>query len=152
MSDGETSLKLAAFDAEDLQVLSAQMQDAVLTVGQIQYLPQRQKLALIANRFDWEAAELAGRGPYRRCLTGLQFARVKSARCRKIRQDSKDALLVLMSIGFEPRESPSGEIVLTFSGGGELRLAVECIEAMLEDLGPNWKTAVKPVHDVSGVS
>jgi hypothetical protein len=152
MTAGEASLKLAAFDTDDLQILSAHMQDAVLTVGQIRYLPQRQKLALVANRFDWEIAESGEEGSYRRCLTGLQFARVRSARCRKIRQENKDAVLVLMSIGFEPGELPAGAIVLTFAGGGELRLEVECIEALLQDLGPGWKTGCKPVHDMSEAS
>ncbi|HEY7765494.1 MAG TPA: DUF2948 family protein, partial [Aestuariivirgaceae bacterium] len=57
---------------------------------------------------------------------------------------------MLLSIGFEPREAPEGDIVLSFAGGGVLRLAVECIEVKLEDLGPQWETAKKPMHDVTG--
>lgn len=152
MSDSTTHLKLAAFDADDLEVISAQLQDAVLTVGEIKYLPRQHKLALVANRFDWEEAEQKNSAPFRRRLCGVQFTRVKSVRSRKIRRDDKDAVLMLLAIGFQAGDPPAGEIVLTFAGGGELRLDVECIEAKLEDLGPQWETAAKPDHDASEAS
>lgn len=152
MSDAENLLKLAAFDANDLQVISTQMQDAVVTIGNIVYLPRQRKVALVASRFDWADAEKRKATPYRRRLTGVQFARVKSVRCRKIRRDDKDAVLVLLAVEFEPSDPPAGEIVLTFAGGGEVRLDAECIEAMLEDLGPQWETAAKPGHDMSAAS
>jgi hypothetical protein len=150
MTEADNVLKLVAMDIDDLQIISAQMQDAVLTVGNISYLPRQQKVSIVANRFDWEDAQMRSAPPYRRRLTGLQFARVKSLRSRKINQDSKGAVLMLLSIGFEPHEAPEGDIVLSFAGGGDLRLEVECIEAKLEDLGPQWETARKPVHDMTG--
>jgi hypothetical protein len=149
MADSATLLKLAAFDADDLEVISAQLQDAVMTVGEIKYLPRQQKLALVANRFDWAEAERRSSSPYRRRLCGVQFTRVRSVRSRKIRRDDEDVVLMLLAIGFEPGDPPAGEIVLTFAGGGDLRLDVECIEAKLEDLGPEWETAAKPAHDAS---
>jgi hypothetical protein len=152
MANGATILKLGAFDPDDLQVISAQMQDAVLTVGNMKYLPHQQKLVLVANRFDWEEAERNTAPPYRRCLSGVQFARVRSVRSRKIRQDDKDAVLMLLAIDFKPGDLPAGEIILRFAGGGDLRIEVECVEAKLEDLGPQWATTVKPVHDASGAS
>jgi hypothetical protein len=152
MSDAQDFLKLAALDAEDLQIISAQLQDAVLTIENIRYLPRQQKLALVANRFDWEDAETKDRPPYRRRLTGVQFARVKSVRSRNIRRDSKDAVLVLLSVVFTAGEPPAGEIVLSFAGGGDMRLDVECIEVMLQDLGLEWQTGAKPVHDLSQAS
>ncbi len=111
-------LRIAAFDAHDLEVISAQMQDAILTVGDVRYLPRRKKFALIAKRFVWQAAEEKNRGPYRRRLTGLSFARVLDVKAHHIRQDAGDAVLSLLSVSFEPDEPPSGTIVLTFSGGG----------------------------------
>jgi hypothetical protein len=146
MPDGDTLLRLAAFDADDLTVISAQLQDAVLTVGDIEYLRRQQKLVMIVKRFDWEGAG-ERRPAYRRRLAGVQFSRVQSVRCRNIRQDSKDGVVMLLTVGFEPGESPAGTIVLTFAGGGLMRLEVECIEAKVEDLGPEWETLHKPVHD-----
>jgi len=149
MAEAEDLLKLAALDTDDLQIISTQMQDAVLKVGNIQYLPRQQKVVLVANRFDWTHAAKRSAAPYRRRLTGLQFTRVRSLKSRRIRQDDKNAVLMLLSITFEARELPSGDIVLCFARGGDLRLGVECIEAQLEDLGPEWETASKPVHDAT---
>jgi hypothetical protein len=146
MPDGDTLLKLAAFDADDLTVISAHLQDSVLTVRDIEYLRRQQKLVMIVKRFDWESAE-ERRATYKRRLAGVQFARVQSVRCRNIQQGSKDGVLMLLTVGFEPGENPAGAIVLTFAGGGIMRLEVECIEVVVEDLGPEWETPRKPVHD-----
>ena len=141
-------LKLTALDAEDLEILSAHMQDATLLVGDISYLPRQQKLALLANRFDWEAAEAApGDGAYRRCRCGLQINRVFDVKYSNVRRDNPEAVLSLLAILFHPgSEAPGGVIELTFSGGGALRAEVECIEVALDDLGLSWETPRKPDH------
>jgi Protein of unknown function (DUF2948) len=150
MPDGGALLKLAAFDADDLTVISAQLQDAVLKVGDIEHLRRQQKLVMIVKRFDWESAEERRSANFRRRLAGIQFTRVRSVRSRNIRQDSKDGVLLLLAVNFEPAENPAGDIVLTFAGGGVMRLAVECIEIKVEDLGPEWETFRKPAHDEAG--
>jgi hypothetical protein len=143
-------LKLAALDAEDLAVISAHMQDAVLLVGDMKFMPGRGQFAVVANRFDWEHAE-NGHGDaeaFRRQRTGLHFNRVVSARALGINQRREDGVLELLSITFEAGEAPSGEIVLAFAAGGTLRLAVECIEVQMSDLGDAWETESKPEHDL----
>jgi hypothetical protein len=137
-------LKLAALDAEDLAVISAHMQDACVRIGDLQYLPDLRKFALLANRFDWEAA--ANGGHYARRRTGLQFARVTAVRSKRIRREAEDAVLCLLSITFVPGDAPSGTVRLSFSGGGGIGLDVECLEASLTDLGPAWSTAHMPQH------
>lgn len=139
-------LKLTALDADDLAIISAHMQDAVLTVGDIRYLTGAKKLALVVNRFDWETAP-GEDGAAQRRRTGLQFARVRRVRSQKIRREAPDAVLSLLAIRFTPGENPpEGEIELTFSGGGALRLDVECIEAAMKDLGEAWATRSIPRH------
>ena len=49
-------LKLIAFDAEDLSVLSAHLQDAVLKVGDMTFRPGEKRFAAILRRFDWATA------------------------------------------------------------------------------------------------
>lgn len=138
-------LKLTALDAEDLAVISAQMQDAVLRVGDMAYTPKQKLFALVANRFAWD--ELQQR---QRRRTGLHFGRVTGVKTMNIRQSEPDMILSLLSIGFVATDAPSGEIVLTFSGGATIRLVVECIEASLKDLGPAWETAHRPSHGDEG--
>jgi DUF2948 family protein len=138
-----SQLKLTALDPADLEIISAHMQDAVMTIGDIRFLRSSGKFALIANRFLWQKEK----PPFERRRTGLAFDRVREAKSQRIRQGADDAVLSLLSITFTPAEEPSGTIVLTFSGGGAITLKVECIEARLEDLGPAWETPSLPSHD-----
>jgi hypothetical protein len=139
-------LKLTALDTQDLEVISASMQDAVLKAGEIRYLKREKKLALVVRRFAWEAQ---GKANERR-LTGLHFGRVLAVRSHGINRDAKDAVLSLLSITFTPKEEPAGIIAIAFSGGATLHLDVECIEARLADLGPAWETRHRPSHEASG--
>jgi len=146
MSDDR--LKLAALDAEDLAVISAHLQDAVLKVEDMMWLPREHRFAAVVNRFDWEHGRSRRRGPWRRQRTGLSFERVMAAQVSRVRMTAGDAVLSILAIGFEPAEPPGGTVTLHFSGGAAVRLTVECIEARLADLGPAWKTASRPRHDV----
>lgn len=142
-------LKLIALDAEDLAVISAHVQDAVLTVGDIAYLPQDKRFAAIANRFDWAEALNDGKdGPhaFARRRAALRFERVLGAKVNGIDLKNKSAVLSLLTIGFEPAEAPAGDVMLLFADGGAIRLQVECIEVELKDLGPVWQAKSKPQH------
>jgi hypothetical protein len=144
-------LKLTALDSEDLEIISAHMQDAALLVGDMSYLPRQKKLALVANRFDWAGATSDGQGDgksmFRRCRCGLQINRVLSIKFSGLRRDDPGTVLSLLAILFHPgREAPGGTIELTFSGGAAVRAEVECIEVALDDLGLTWETPRKPDH------
>jgi hypothetical protein len=136
-------LKLAALDAEDLAVISAHMQDAVLLVGDMSFRKQASQFALVANRFAWDTEEKTER---RR--TGLHFDRVLSVKTQNIRVADKNAVLSLLSIVFKETDTPSGDVLLTFSGGGTVRLTVECLECQMQDLGPAWTAGSIPQHNL----
>lgn len=152
-------LKLIALDADDLNVISAHLQDAVLRVGDMAYLPRERRFAAVANRFNWEralgssreqpgTAERAGTELERR-RTGLRFERVLSAKILGLDLKDTKASLALLAIVFEPGEGPeavAGNVTLTFSGGGAIRLEVECVEAEMKDLGAVWSAKRVPRH------
>ncbi len=146
-------LKLLALDEDDLRVISAHAQDAVLCVGEMTYLPNEQRFAAVLSRFDWEVA-LQGKadekGPRRR-ETALRFDRVRGAQVQGVNLRSRRDALELLAIEFEPIDAPSGFVTLLFAGGAALRLDVECIEAELRDLGGAWRAGSVPKHDLSGV-
>lgn len=163
-------MKLIALDGEDLAVLSAHLQDAVITVGDMAYLPRERRFALLANRFDWEAAVkaeavvglvpasgaadhpdkgMSADGPCVRRRAGMHFERVLNAKVRGIDLKQKQAVLNLLALTFEETDAPSGVVTFLFSGGGELQLTVECMEAGLEDLGPAWDAKGTPCHDAA---
>jgi hypothetical protein len=138
-------LRLIALDAEDLAIVSAHVQDAVLKVGDITWLPAEKRLVVVMNRFAWEAAARRRRD-YQRRRSALHFSRIEAVRATNIDQRAPAAALELLAVQFEPREPPSGDIVLVFAGGATMRLTAECIEAQLTDLGPAWSTPLAPRH------
>ena len=141
-------LKLVALDAEDLTVLSAHLQDAVVRVADMAFLMAERRFAAVINRFDWEAAETSkSKQPvFSRRRAGLRFDRVIGAQFAKVDMTSRDTVLSVLAVQFEAKDEPEGFITLHFSGGGAIRLHVECIEAELRDLGAAWGTASKPAH------
>ncbi len=138
-------LKLIALDREDLEIVSAHLQDAVLKVGEVIWRPAENRVVIALNRFDWEAA-VSDNPAYRRRRAALRFDRVMSCKCRSLDCAAKDQLLNLLAIEFEETDTPGGVITLSFSGGGALRLEVECLEAEVVDLGPIWQAAACPDH------
>jgi hypothetical protein len=142
------TLKLIAFDAEDLAVLSAHLQDAVVKVSDMAYLPREKRFALIANRFDWTSAQAADRPSslHRRCRTALRFERVLDAKLQGIDLAANAQVFCLLAIQFEPGEAPGGFVTLIFAGEAAIRLEVECIEAELKDLGETWLARGLPCH------
>lgn len=139
------TLKLLALDEEDLAIISAHLQDAVVKVADMGFLPRTQRFALVMNRFDWDQKVLAGEHVRRR--TGLHFERVRSVRVRGMDPRNRDVVLNLLAVTFTPTEAPSGEVTLAFSGGADIRFEVECIEARLSDLGPAWSCGAAPAHE-----
>jgi hypothetical protein len=143
-------LKLIAFDVDDLAVISAHLQDALVKVGDLAWLPAERRFAAVGNRFDWADA-LKGGGnssaSYLRRQAGLRFERVRGAQLLGIDVRRKDAILSLLAVGFEPSEPPAGHVILRFADGAAIRLEVECIEAELKDLGPVWRATSMPKHD-----
>ena len=141
-------LKLAALDAEDLQIISAHMQDAILKVGDMSFLPSKARFAMVANRFDWPALKSGAGDKPRRVRTGVHFERVLDVKSRNIRQQARDGVLELLAMTYKPDdEPPGGTIELIFSGDGVIRLKVECVEAWLEDLGMMWAASGVPSHE-----
>ena len=143
-------LRLIALDTEDLAILSAHVQDAVLKIGEMSWIREEKRFVLAMNRFAWEHAGKGGRRrEYQRRRSALHFERVEAVKSTGLDRDAKDAVLELLAIRFEPRENPSGDVLLDFAGGATLRLSVECLEAQLADLGPAWSTPLLPRHSLA---
>lgn len=141
-----TPLKLIALDEEDLAIVSSLLQDAVIRVGDMTYVPGQKRFAAVLNRFEWEKAVKEDTKHYRRRRTALRFDRVFGAKMKNVKPGASERILSLLAVRFEPKEAPGGYITLTFSGDASIQLQVECIEAELRDLGPEWRTRSKPEH------
>jgi hypothetical protein len=140
-------LKLVALDKDDIEVVSAHVQDALVRVGDIFWQPRERRFVMAVNRFDWmTAVDPNPYADYRRCRTALRFDRVLACKCRGVNPTDKDARLNLLAVEFAQQDAPAGIVTLTFSGGGVIRLEVECLEAELADLGEVSTAAICPDH------
>jgi hypothetical protein len=145
-----TDLKLLALDVEDLDVISAHMQDAVFKVGDIAYAPRPGQFSISANRFDWELSDRRDKS-YERHRAALIFKRVLAVRSTGIDRRQRDEVLSLLALRFEQKgEGPEGTIELALAGKATIALDVECIEVQLADIGGAWETANKPDHSEAG--
>jgi hypothetical protein len=142
------SLKLIAFDAEDLAVVSAHVQDAVLKVSDLAFQPKAKRFVALIRRFDWSVAVKPGKRQTLRRQSALRFERVLGARHQGIDLKGRNDVLSLLAIKYDPKsaEDPGGTVTLVFAGGAAIQLDVECIEAELRDLGPTWKARSQPEH------
>ena len=133
-------LRLLAEDAQDLEVLSAALRDAVARVGDIEFDPRRRRLTIAVNRYRWEVGG-------ERVRSALQLGSVLSVQTRRVRRHAKGAVVELLALAFAPEEPPGGVVTLSFAGGGDLWARVECVDAVLADVSPPWPARRTPAHE-----
>ncbi|NNC36730.1 MAG: DUF2948 family protein [Acidimicrobiales bacterium] len=137
-------LKLKAENSEDLQVISAITQDAIVRVSDIKFDKDSQTLTLVINRFKQEHKN--GKTG-ERTKSGLRFHNVLALQSMGISRVDPNAFTVLLSVDFKStRPKPTGELNLIFSGGGQLKAKVEALEARLVDFANPRETKSIPLH------
>lgn len=160
-------LKLRTEDAEDLDIVSACLQDAIVPLGEMEFLPSEKRFVLVANRFRWEncpetadmpvagaagagaapAAEAnfaSGGGVYERINCGVAFEGVEAVRRRGIDLRERARVLQLLSMRVDAQS-----VTLEFAGQAALRLEGARITCRLSDLGDPWPTQWRPRHPAS---
>lgn len=139
-------LVLAARDAEDLEVISARLQDSVAKLGDFVYLKKKRCFFGLFNRFKWED----GKKGNLRVRSGLHFDGVLAVRSKNVKLGADDAVVELLAVNFAPKpgETPSGTVELVFAGGGIILLEVECLDASLSDVGAEWAARGRPAHEI----
>ncbi len=159
-------LKLRGEDEADLRVIAACLQDALVAVGDMAFLPKEKRFVLLLNRFRWEtnpvgtrpaprpgdATFLADDGATRRperTHCALRFDRVLSVQAKGIDPRRRGAILELLTI-----RPAAGSVELVFASDATLRLNVEAVRCYLEDVGEGWPTAWRPQHplDDAGIA
>lgn len=133
---GEEPLRLVAQDADDLQVISTLIQDAVFPVTELKFDAKRHRFAILLNRFRWEdrvEAERLGRA-YERVRSVLVVEDVRKVQSLGFDRADKDLVLSLLSMSFEPGEDGTGRLTLVLAGDGAIALDVEALEVRLDDV------------------
>lgn len=131
-------LRLLAEDEVDLQIISAALQDAILRPVDIVWERSARRVTIELSRFCWECGGT-------RVRAAMQFGDVLAVKSRRLPR-LPDTPLELLHIDFEPGEAPGGRVVLMFAGGGDLRIDVECLDAVVADLSDRWAARVAPTH------
>jgi hypothetical protein len=148
---GEGPLRLIAQDAEDLKIIAALVQDAVLPVTELKYDAKRRRFALMLNRFRWEdrtQAEQVGRA-YERVRSVLVVEDVRKVQSFGFDRADKDLVLSVLSMSFEPGEDGTGRVILTLAGDGAIALDVEALDIRLDDVTRPYRapSGKVPTHD-----
>ena len=143
--DDGSALKLRAEDADDLAVISACLQDALVPVRDLAYDAEDRTFLLVANRFRWEDGlrRAAEEGGFARILCGITFLEVAAVSYIGFRRSDNSRILALLAIRHE-----DGAVRLEFSGGASIRLEVARILCHVRDLGEPWPTLWQPRHDL----
>ena len=132
----EKPLRLMAEDGEDVAVIAALVQDAVLSASDMAFERGRRRFSLLLNRFRWEdkpAAELRGR-EFERVRAVLAVDDVMGVARQGLDPKDGDTVLSLLTLGWEPGEDGAGRLILTFSGDGAVALEVEAVNIVLQDV------------------
>lgn len=137
-------LKLRATDAEDLEIFSTVLQDALVSMGDMAYLESEKRFVLVATRFRWEdVAHASDKGaPFERVLSGLSFEEIERVKMRGIdRVRDADRIFELLAV----RKEADG-IRLVLAGGAEISLESAKVHCHLKDLGEPWPVFSRPSH------
>lgn len=144
----ERPFRVRAEDAEDLAVVSAYLQDAVLPVAEIAYEPAAERFVLVAARFRWEKAlraQVAAEGgePDERVHCGVRFDDVTAVRVRGADpRTERGRMLDLLQIACD-----DGRVDLVCADDVTIRLDVRRLACHVEDLGEPWPTVFRPTHE-----
>jgi hypothetical protein len=138
-------LKLRAEDVDDLAVISACLQDALVPVRDFAYVPEDRTFLFVANRFRWEGGvrPAPGEAGFERTLCGITFSEVLAVSYSGFRRSEDSRILSLLAIRAE-----EGAVTLEFSGGAAIRLEVARILCHAKDIGEPWPTPWQPRHDL----
>src|SRR5579875_1607289 len=136
-------LKLRAADAEDLAVISTILQDSLVPIAEMAYIPEEHRFVLVANRFRWEPRASEGKTKSQsgeRILTGLCIDEVTAVSRRGFHPRETDRILALLALRTESVGANVSALILDFAGGSSVRLEVGRVMCHLDDLGEPWPT------------
>ena len=129
-------MNLNAIDTDELKIISTILQDGLIEVNDIKYLPSIRSFFLMITRFMWE--EKIVNKVDQRIKAVLSFEDVLSVYSKNIDQLNKNKTLELVTFNYYPNNSKNIEIELLFKNDAIIKLETEIIRCKLEDQGEPW--------------
>ena len=127
----DTPLRLQARGSDDLQVISALVQDAVFPASEMAWRSNERRFAVLLNRFRWEDSD---RHEPERVRSLLVINEVMGLSSRGMEPGDDSLILSLLSIGFSAGPEGSGKLLLTLAGDGEIAVDIEVLDVTLKDV------------------
>ena len=144
----EKNLKLIAKTIEDLKIISAHLQDAIVSTANIANLKKNKIFLMQLNRFMWEDVEKGVFRKNKRIMCVVKIDNIISVSSKNINQDNKERFLDFLAIETEEMPDKTYEMKIIFSGDSVIKVNAEVIEVTLDDQGEAWNTINKPKHKV----
>ena len=133
-------LLLLAQDADEVPLLSALTQSAIVRVPDVAWDRRGRRVVMLLNRYRWEANDRT------RVRSALRIQNVVSAQRRNWPDantlDPGITILELLAFTLEDLTC-----TLTFAAGASLRLHLECVDMVLEDISGPWHASGVPDYD-----
>ena len=129
-------MKLNAIDTEELKIIATVLQDGLIEVNDVKYLPSIRTFIVMITRFMWE--EKIVNRTNNRTKAVLVFEDVLAVHSRNIDQMNKTKVLELLTFNFYYNKSKNIEIELLFNNDATIKLETEVVQAKLEDQGESW--------------
>ena len=140
------NLKLIARTEEDLRVVSAYLQDSIVSTSDIANLKKSKIFLMQLNRFMWEDIEKGVFRKNKRIRTIIKFENVLEVHSKNINQSKKDKFLDFLAIESSMMNDNNYEMKIIFAGDSIIKIVSEVIEVTLDDQGEAWNTKNKPKH------
>ncbi len=149
-------LTLFARNPEDLETISAVLQDALVRVGDMKLYSDLKRFGLLLNRFRWETdhggpasaqakagrdQQFEGAAGYERIHCGVAFDNVGSVKMLGIDQEKRGRILNLLAV-----QATKAGVQLVFSQNATIHLECDGIACQLRDLDEPWPTPWRPQH------
>jgi hypothetical protein len=143
----DKNLKLLATSNEDLNVIAAHLQDAIVSVQDAANLKKNRIFLIQLNRFMWEDVEKGLFRKNKRIRTILRFDNIISVSSKNVNTNKKKKFLDFLTIESNQLPDKSFEINLIFSGDSVIKIKTEVIDVTLDDQGSPWESKTQPKHD-----
>ena len=148
----ENRLKLRAVAAEDVEIMSALLQDGLVAASDLHYQKDAASFVMVINRFCWEQADdTESETQPNRCLCGLKVAHVKQVSQRGL-SAGVNQFYNLLSITYEEtkeNEKVVNRLTFTFSDGYGIRLTVDELALIVQDIAAPHPGLARPQHNKS---
>ena len=151
LGEDDTRVRLRAASVSDVEVISALLQDAIIPGEDMTFDRAGRRFVMVANRFCWDRPPLegvtseSGAPIYQRRLCGVRIEGVNAVESAGMPATRRGALFNLLAITVA--DAADARVEILFSDGVSLRLAVDAISILAEDLDDGRPTSVMPAHD-----